>query len=1110
MIETERLELNSVFAAFEQYKGELLREYARERNRRRRVQKHNAADLHENDPAAWNLSFHDRQNQGNILSLQSQPKDSPRIASTKLSTTEPKTAAPSSSSGNEITEPLSGVESNFSFHPNRMQSHVGHGTGRDEAHIASLLDDDEDLVLEEGTTVLLCIPQELSLRTRPSISDVRSHLLVAAEELRGDFVTVDGRQVIIKGNQVFVGSQDAGSIGDHWAHVRPAWRERMVYVLYSESVETTQKAPTGEEIKISLKIMHIDRPLRGGCASPCTLSGMTLHQIGKYLGVLRSYPEHEIIFEELDEVVAAVLEAWDNEQVDAQFLENVQRLVKGWIRTSSTSLIFTSSSFAPLHRNKGAVQLITSKRERQSLQTQVRRHMLQVEQALEGYVMAQLHDQSMAQLRKLFVNEDAKLSNEAAVLRSRGLNQQDLGMRPEYQCPQDAAIEHLRTLSSRITPLEKLLCLETVVSYINAAVEDNIRRHFVDVSAFQLTTDDLLDQLIYVMVWAEDLEGLMAQIYFMRAFHTMNVNTTSLGYNLANVEVAALWITSHGRDLAATVAERVCESLQPAGPPISRAYRADGDFSQLYLVVDAQNSSREVMLALQGSVGERRRPAVTWQEPDLLENIQQFAASKFSPGVHCWIGRSGRVRVSTGMHHSLLSRQRFCRVACGENHMLAVNYAGQLFAWGDNRDGQVGVGAREERCTSPMWVEFPDQSHSSDNDGRQVVVEVACGARHSLVLTAEQEVWSWGRGTCGRLGLGSRIDKQYLPARVERLSKERIESLAAGWSHSMAVSELGTAFVWGCGGEGRLGLGTVADAYEPKPVNLYGRMVSSVAAGFAHSCFLLRDGTLLACGSAAFGQLGCGKDVLSRDVLATTIHEGSSPSNPHSSTAKESSTNRSVSPRLHDPDASEGSLLQIVHDLLSSKPGTRDRDSSSFRMRGRFSRGSSKTSGSKQTTSSSTQQWQQQEQQQGQQQGQQHGLASNNIDGVQGDQNSSIRKKPRLHRRAGSVGIVEFDQQRAPLRKPFERSEGSDRGDKNPLILRSTDHSASSLVPQLVPNLDKRIVSVDCGRYHTAVVTERNEVLIWGFDEQDDIIIPEPALLRNILPGAAEQVVCGA
>lgn len=47
-------------------------------------------------------------------------------------------------------------------------------------------------------------------------------------------------------------------------------------------------------------------------------------------------------------------------------------------------------------------------------------------------------------------------------------------------------------------------------------------------------------------------------------------------------------------------------------------------------------------------------------------------------------------------------------------------------------------------------------------------------------------------------------------------------AIAAGWSHSVAVTEEGAAFVWGCGGNGRLGLGEHADVYRPLQVGYAG------------------------------------------------------------------------------------------------------------------------------------------------------------------------------------------------------------------------------------------------------------------------------------------------
>ena len=71
-------------------------------------------------------------------------------------------------------------------------------------------------------------------------------------------------------------------------------------------------------------------------------------------------------------------------------------------------------------------------------------------------------------------------------------------------------------------------------------------------------------------------------------------------------------------------------------------------------------------------------------------------------------------------------------VAAGAMHSLVLTESGEVYAWGDNDDGQLGLGDREERLT-PTKVE-----------GLPKVKAIAAGGVHSLALTESGEVYAWG------------------------------------------------------------------------------------------------------------------------------------------------------------------------------------------------------------------------------------------------------------------------------------------------------------------------------------------------------------------------------
>ncbi|XP_024461400.1 ultraviolet-B receptor UVR8 isoform X3 [Populus trichocarpa] len=100
-------------------------------------------------------------------------------------------------------------------------------------------------------------------------------------------------------------------------------------------------------------------------------------------------------------------------------------------------------------------------------------------------------------------------------------------------------------------------------------------------------------------------------------------------------------------------------------------------------------------------------------------------------------------------------------ISGGWRHTMALTSDGNLYGWGWNKFGQVGVGDNIDHC-SPVQVKFPHE---------QKVVQISCGWRHTLAITERQNVFSWGRGTNGQLGHGESMDRN-LPKIIEVLSAD--------------------------------------------------------------------------------------------------------------------------------------------------------------------------------------------------------------------------------------------------------------------------------------------------------------------------------------------------
>lgn len=91
----------------------------------------------------------------------------------------------------------------------------------------------------------------------------------------------------------------------------------------------------------------------------------------------------------------------------------------------------------------------------------------------------------------------------------------------------------------------------------------------------------------------------------------------------------------------------------------------------------------------------------------------------------------------------------------------------------------------------------------------------------SVPLPYFNSSYRWGSHRDGKLGLGFSIDKDVKsPVEIPALRSHRIKVAAAGCDHSIVLTEDNQLYSWGFGQHGALGLGNLVDQFEPKPVQL--------------------------------------------------------------------------------------------------------------------------------------------------------------------------------------------------------------------------------------------------------------------------------------------------
>jgi alpha-tubulin suppressor-like RCC1 family protein len=126
---------------------------------------------------------------------------------------------------------------------------------------------------------------------------------------------------------------------------------------------------------------------------------------------------------------------------------------------------------------------------------------------------------------------------------------------------------------------------------------------------------------------------------------------------------------------------------------------------------------------------------------------------------------------------------------------------GCIYSWGINIDGQLGLGTPLVDKSYPTII----------NDLRgKYITDISCGTSHSIAITAAGEVYSYGSNKYSQLGLGNAYIEEYypVPRLIPSLVGVVIAAVSVGAAHTVAISSDSRVFSWGVGMQGQLGLGT--------------------------------------------------------------------------------------------------------------------------------------------------------------------------------------------------------------------------------------------------------------------------------------------------------------
>jgi alpha-tubulin suppressor-like RCC1 family protein len=231
----------------------------------------------------------------------------------------------------------------------------------------------------------------------------------------------------------------------------------------------------------------------------------------------------------------------------------------------------------------------------------------------------------------------------------------------------------------------------------------------------------------------------------------------------------------------------------------------------------------------------------------------------------CW-GRNGEGQLGDGSYYTIsqffsfgsvkitpvrvVGGLTFDALAAGAYHTCGIASGGQVYCWGANFSGQLGVDSATSVSARPLPI--------SDSSSFRFL---SAGSYHSCGVAMDGTAYCWGDNTRGELGDGTTTPR-WTPVRVA--GGLSFSSMAAGAHHTCGLTTGGEAYCWGGNAAGQLGTGGAQSSALPIAVS-GGLRFTSLSAGGDFTCGMATDGYAYCWGQNDKGQLGDGS-VVSRSV----------------------------------------------------------------------------------------------------------------------------------------------------------------------------------------------------------------------------------------------------
>ncbi len=194
----------------------------------------------------------------------------------------------------------------------------------------------------------------------------------------------------------------------------------------------------------------------------------------------------------------------------------------------------------------------------------------------------------------------------------------------------------------------------------------------------------------------------------------------------------------------------------------------------------------------------------------------------------------------------------------GGMHTCGLTKLGNIFCWGYDGNGQLGIEPGNHGYQAPFII----STSSIPNNVK--FIQVSAGYTHTCAITNQGSAYCWGADLFGALGNGLSIGdaSQPFPINTSMVSGSKIfKQISAGYHHTCGVTTEGDCYCWGMNNKGQLGVDREISMSEiPLKISTKNlsdpKTLSFVSAGFTHSCGITTEGKVFCWGDNESGTLG--------------------------------------------------------------------------------------------------------------------------------------------------------------------------------------------------------------------------------------------------------------